>query len=155
MIADLGLGSNLGDRLGHLQFAVDELAAAGCVVLAVSRVYETAPVGGPDGQGPYLNAVVRIGTDLDPWSLLALAHELEAGAGRVRDERWGPRTLDVDLLRCEGFVCADPALTVPHPRMHQRAFVLVPLADVDQSVSMDGVDTAGVDLRPDLALVLP
>lgn len=155
MTVDLGLGSNLGDRLGHLQFAVDGLAAAGCAVIAVSGVYETAPVGGPGGQGLYLNAVVRVGTDLDPWSLLEVAHELEAGAGRVRQERWGPRTLDVDVLRWEGFTSDDPALTVPHPRMLERAFVLVPLTDVDPSVSLDGVDTTGVHLRREMVLTLP
>lgn len=151
MIADLGLGSNLGARFELLQAAVDGLVAGGCRVVGVSRVYETAPVGGPE-QGPYLNAVVRVETDLDPWELLALAHTLEDGAGRVREERWGPRTLDIDLLRYEGFESADPALTVPHSRMHERAFVLVPLADVDPHVSLAGVDTSGVALVPCLSL---
>jgi len=152
VIADLGLGSNLGDRLAHLQSGVDGLSAAGCTIVAVSGVYETAPVGGPQ-QGAYLNAVVRVGTDRDPWALLALAQDLEAAAGRVRGERWGPRTLDVDLLRCEGFESDDPALTLPHPRAHERAFVLVPLADVDPALDLPaGLDTSGVDPRPDLSL---
>lgn len=151
MLADLGLGSNLGDRHGFLQTALDALVASGCGVVGVSRVYETAPVGGPE-QGPYLNAVVRVETDLGPWEVLALAHAIEDAAGRVREERWGPRTLDVDVLRYEGFESADAALTLPHPRMHERAFVLVPLADVDPSVSLAGVDTSGVVLVPDLTL---
>lgn len=150
----IGLGSNLGDRLSFLQGAVDGLAGAGCEVLAVSRVYETEPVGGPD-QGSYLNAAVAVATERGPRDLLALAHDLEAAAGRVRGERWGPRTLDVDILRCEGFTSGDPDLIVPHPRMHERAFVLVPLADVDPEVSLAGVDATGVVARPDLRLAIP
>jgi len=151
VIADLGLGSNLGDRLAFLQSAVDGLAAAGCRIVAVSAVYETAPVGGPD-QGAFLNAVVRVETDLDPRGVLALAQRIEADANRVRTVRWGPRTLDVDVLRCDDVVSDDPDLTLPHPRMAGRAFVLVPLADVDPSVDLATVDTAGV-LRTDLQLV--
>jgi 2-amino-4-hydroxy-6-hydroxymethyldihydropteridine diphosphokinase len=128
--AYLALGSNLGDRMGHLQLAVDGLRAAdGVRVAALSHVYETAPVGGPE-QGPYLNAVVAVDIDLDPGQMLALAHTLEHAAQRVREERWGPRTLDVDVLWIDGVVLDDPALTVPHPRMWERAFVLIPLADV-------------------------
>jgi len=151
VIADLGLGSNLGDRLAFLQSAVDGLAAAGCRIVAVSAVYETAPVGGPD-QGAFLNAVVRVETDLDPRGVLALAQRIEADANRVRTVRWGPRTLDVDVLRCDDVVSDDPDLTLPHPRMAGRAFVLVPLADVDPSVDLATVDIAGV-LRTDLQLV--
>ncbi len=136
--AYLGLGSNLGDRLGHLQGAVDGLrAAAGVRVAAVSAVYETAPVGGPE-QGPYLNAAVAIDTDLDPWQLLDLAHRLERDAQRVRAERWGPRTLDVDLLWVEGVRLDGADLTLPHPRMRERAFVLVPLADVAPDLAAGG-----------------
>ena len=146
MIADLGIGSNLasdvGDRLANLQFAVDALREAGCRVLAVSAVYETDPVGGPD-QGPFLNACVRVATDATPHELLRTCLAIEDAAGRVRDERWGPRTLDVDVLRCDDVTVDDAELTVPHPRMHERAFVLVPLADVDPSVS-PAPDAAGV-----------
>ena len=99
----------------------------------------------------YLNAVVAVDTDLDPWPLLALAHALEQEAHRVRAERWGPRTLDVDVLWIDGVALDDPDLTVPHPRMWERAFVLMPLADVapalvaGQLVERGGVETAGAD----------
>jgi 2-amino-4-hydroxy-6-hydroxymethyldihydropteridine diphosphokinase len=122
----LALGSNLGDRAGHLR---DAVAALGDEVVATSAVYETPPVGGPE-QGPYLNAVVALRTDLPARALLARAHELEAAAGRVRLERWGPRTLDVDVLWIDGEEVDELDLVVPHPRMFERAFVLVPLADV-------------------------
>lgn len=128
--AHLALGSNLGDRLGHLRAAVAALAATeGVVVTAVSRVYETAPVGGRE-QGPYLNAVVAVATDLTAAELLAVAHRIEDGAGRVREERFGPRTLDVDVLLVGDEEVDTPELSVPHPRMWERGFVLAPLADV-------------------------
>jgi 2-amino-4-hydroxy-6-hydroxymethyldihydropteridine diphosphokinase len=128
--AYLALGSNLGDRASHLQSAVDELdAMPGVRVVAVSRVYETAPVGGP-AQGDYLNAVVAVETELDPYGLLAAAQACEQHAGRERRERWGPRTLDVDVLLYDEVQTDDPALTIPHPRMWERGFVLAPLRDV-------------------------
>lgn len=128
--AYLALGSNLGERIAHLQGAVDALARVpGVTVVAVSRVYATEPVGGPP-QGEYLNAVVAVDTDLDPYALLEVAHRLEADAGRVRAERFGPRTLDVDVLLYGDVRLDDPALTIPHPRMRERAFVLAPLRDV-------------------------
>jgi 2-amino-4-hydroxy-6-hydroxymethyldihydropteridine diphosphokinase len=99
--------------------------------LAVSPVYETAPVGGPAGQGPYLNCVVRMTTDLTPRELLGLAGELETRAQRVRGERDGARTLDVDVLLVDDLEVDEPDLTVPHPRMWSRAFVLAPLEDLD------------------------
>jgi 2-amino-4-hydroxy-6-hydroxymethyldihydropteridine diphosphokinase len=150
--AYLALGSNLGDRLAHLQRAVDALADESTVtVVAVSAVYETAPVGGPD-QGAYLNAVAAIDTDLDPWQLLALAHRLEQDAERVRTVRWGPRTLDVDVLLHGDTTLDDERLTIPHPRMWERGFVLVPLADVAPAL-VEGriVDREGV-VRTDLRL---
>lgn len=128
--AFLGLGSNVGDRWAHLRAAVDALPD----VIAVSTVYETDPVGGPEGQEPYLNCVVMLLTDRTPRQLLSLCRELETAAGRVRDERWGPRTLDVDVLLVGDMVVDDPDLQVPHPRMQERAFVLVPLADVAPDV---------------------
>jgi 2-amino-4-hydroxy-6-hydroxymethyldihydropteridine diphosphokinase len=129
-IAHLGLGSNLGDRLGHLKAAVGALRAASRIeVLAVSRVYETAPVGGPE-QGAYLNAVVAIETDLDPAAVLRVAQGLEEAAQRVRLERNGPRTLDVDVLLIGDLTVDEPDLVVPHPRLFDRGFVLAPLADV-------------------------
>jgi 2-amino-4-hydroxy-6-hydroxymethyldihydropteridine diphosphokinase len=147
--AYLALGSNLGDRRAFLQQAVDALGAH---VVAVSRVYETAPVGGPE-QGTYLNAVVAIDTDLDPHALLQLAQRIENDAQRVRSERWGPRTLDVDVLLYDDIELDDPDLTIPHPRMWERGFVLAPLRDVapdlvDAGASWDGVRESPVALRP-------
>lgn len=138
--AILALGSNLGDRLQHLQGALDGIAAApGLRVLGVSPVYETDPVGGPD-QPDYLNAVVVVGLvtpSLDARALLALAHRLEDAASRVRAERWGPRTLDVDVIWVEGETVDDPDLVVPHPRAGERSFVLAPLADLDPALATE------------------
>ncbi|MGH8993320.1 MAG: 2-amino-4-hydroxy-6-hydroxymethyldihydropteridine diphosphokinase [Acidimicrobiia bacterium] len=129
-IAYLGLGSNLGDRLAHLQSAVDGLADRAGMVVAVSAVYETEPMGGPE-QPDYLNAVVALDTALDARGLLGVAKALEEEAGRDLDgERWGPRPLDIDILMVGDDRVDDPDLTVPHPRIHQRGFVLAPLADV-------------------------
>ncbi len=128
----LALGSNLGDRRALLQGAVDGLPD----VVAVSDVYETSPVGGPD-QGPYFNAVVRLETDLGARALLEVAQRCEAAAKRVRLERWGPRTLDVDLLWVDGEEVDQPDLVVPHPRMFERMFVLVPLRDVAADLVAD------------------
>jgi 2-amino-4-hydroxy-6-hydroxymethyldihydropteridine diphosphokinase len=125
--AFLGLGSNLGDREQLLADAVDRLVAVG--QRAVSPTYETDPVGGPD-QGAYLNVVVELDTDLSARQLLHVCRRLEAAAERVRDERWGPRTLDVDVLWVDGATVAEPDLEVPHPRMWQRRFVLAPLRDL-------------------------
>lgn len=122
----IGLGSNLGDRLGALRAAVAGLPD----VVAVSPVYETEPVGGPEGQPPYLNLVAELSTDLSPRELLEVARRLEAAAGRERAERFGPRTLDVDILLVGDEVVDEPDLTIPHPRMHERRFVLAPLADL-------------------------
>ena len=126
MRAFLGLGSNLGDRHAHLARAVEGLPD----VVAVSRLYETEPVGGPPGQGPYLNVVVELDTDLGPRPLLEVARRLEDGAGRERGVRWGPRTLDVDVLLVDDLVVEDADLVVPHPRMWQRRFVVDPLAEL-------------------------
>jgi 2-amino-4-hydroxy-6-hydroxymethyldihydropteridine diphosphokinase len=128
--AVLGLGSNLGDRASHLRTAIGSLDG----VIAVSPVYETDPLGGPDGQGAYLNLVVVIETDRTPRQLLGVCHRLEAAAGRVRDVHWGPRTLDVDILWIDGETFDEPDLQVPHPRMRSRRFVMVPLLDVAPDV---------------------
>jgi 2-amino-4-hydroxy-6-hydroxymethyldihydropteridine diphosphokinase len=147
----LALGSNLGERLEHLQLAVDALTrVSGVRVAAVSRVYETEPVGGPP-QDAYLNAVVAIETDLDPRELLERCQEIEALAARERAERWGPRTLDVDILLVDGIRFESADLTIPHPRMWDRGFVLAPLRDVapglvDAGRSWEGVREAGVAL---------
>jgi 2-amino-4-hydroxy-6-hydroxymethyldihydropteridine diphosphokinase len=150
--AYLGLGSNLGDRLAHLQLAVDSLArVAGVTIVAVSRVYETAPVGGPP-QDQYLNAVVAIDTSLDPYELLHCGQQIEARAERERTERWGPRTLDVDVLLVGDARVDNDDLTIPHPRMWERGFVLAPLRDVapdlvDADETWEGVREAGVTLE--------
>jgi 2-amino-4-hydroxy-6-hydroxymethyldihydropteridine diphosphokinase len=123
----LGLGSNLGDRRRYLRDAVDQLGAE---VTGVSPVYETAPMGGPPAQQPYLNLVVELDTDRTAHELLALCHRLEAEADRVRTATWGPRTLDVDVLWIAGVEVAEPELQVPHPRMPERRFVMAPLRDV-------------------------
>lgn len=146
----VGLGSNLGDRLAHLSAAVRGLPG----VVAVAPVVETDPVG-PPGQAPYWNTVVRLESELDPWSLLALAQRLEASAGRVRLQRWGPRTLDVDLLDVEGVELRSDVLTLPHPRLWERAFVVVPLAQVAPEVVAGRPVPALGRVRRVVATILP
>ena len=136
--AFLALGSNIGDRVRYLREAVETLR--GVDLRAVSPVYETEPVGGPGGQGPYLNLVVELATERSPHDLLGVCHRLESAAGRVRGEHWGPRTLDVDVLWIEGVTVDEPDLQVPHPRMWDRRFVLAPLRDL----APDLVDEAAV-----------
>ena len=126
MIAHLGLGSNLGDRRATLDRAVGALGR----VVAVSRYHETRPVGGPAGQGAFLNAAAVVETDLGPAELLRHLQAIERGAGRVREVRWGERTLDIDMLMYEDLLIDSPELTLPHPRMAVRRFVLGPLAEV-------------------------
>jgi 2-amino-4-hydroxy-6-hydroxymethyldihydropteridine diphosphokinase len=127
--AFIGLGSNLGDRRALLRQAVEGLGARGDVV-GVSPLYETDPFGGPEGQGPYLNLVVELFTSDTPRQLLERCRSLEAAAGRVRTVRWGPRTLDADVLWVEGWQVDEDDLTVPHPRLWERRFVVQPLADL-------------------------
>lgn len=127
MRAMLGLGSNLGDRRRYLR---DAVALLGADVARVSPIYETAPMGGPPDQQPYLNLVVELDTDRTARELLSLCHRLEAAAERVRSARWGPRTLDADVLWIEGVEADEPDLQVPHPRMAERRFVMAPLRDV-------------------------
>lgn len=122
----IGVGSNLGDRRQHLRDAVDSLPD----VVAVSGVYETDPVGGPANQGAYLNLVVELDTELSPSALLSVCHRIESAAHRVRDERWGPRTLDLDIIWMDGVTMDDPRLTLPHPRWKDRKFVLAPLREL-------------------------
>ncbi len=127
----IALGSNLGDRLENLRVGLDELAAIdGVVIDAVSKLYETAPVGGPDEQGPYLNAALAATITLGAAELLANMHRIEAIRERERTIHWGPRTLDLDLLIYGDLVSDTPSLQVPHPRQHERRFVLVPVCDV-------------------------
>jgi 2-amino-4-hydroxy-6-hydroxymethyldihydropteridine diphosphokinase len=154
--AFLGLGSNVGDRLANLQSAVDLLEAApGIRVLRSSRVYETAPVGPP--QPDYLNAVVEVDSDLEAKALLEACLGVERRLGRVRGERWGPRSIDVDVLTYGEASIDEPGLTVPHPRMHERAFVLAPLLELVADPPLPGgrrIATLRVDFG-DLAGVRP
>ena len=138
-----GLGANLGDRVAALQGAID-LLAPHLVDPAVSAVYETAPVGGPE-QPDYANAVLVGDSSADPATLLDLAHEAENAWHRTRETRWGPRTLDVDLLVVGDLVSDDPVLTLPHPRAAERAFVLVPWTEVDPDATLpDGRGVAAL-----------
>lgn len=135
----LALGSNLGDPLANLQAGVDHLAASpGLRCTGVSGVFVTAPIGGPP-QPDYLNAVLLADSDLPARSILELCHAAEQALDRVREERWGPRTLDVDVIACDDEVSSDPELTLPHPRAHLRAFVLAPWLDADPLASLVGL----------------
>jgi 2-amino-4-hydroxy-6-hydroxymethyldihydropteridine diphosphokinase len=135
--AFLGLGSNLGDRLATLQRAVELLQARpGNEVVPSSRVYETDPVGPP--QPAYLTAVLEVRTELEPRELLAACLAVEAELGRLRAERWGPRTLDVDVLTYDDRAVDEPDLVVPHPRMHERGFVIVPLRELEPDPRLPG-----------------
>lgn len=137
----VSMGSNLGDRIGHLRRAIDQLSESASIE-SVSSLYETAPVGGPD-QGPYLNAVVVLTTEIDAHGLLALLHRIEAGRGRTREIHWGPRTLDLDIVAKDGDPVDDgPELIVPHPRAGERRFVLAPLVEVWPEADVGGA-TAG------------
>ncbi len=138
MQAYLGLGSNLGDRLANLQDGVRSLdARPGITVVRSSRVYETDPVGGPP-QPEYLNAVVEVETSLAPRELLDACRAVEDDLDRVREERWGPRTIDVDVLTYGDEEIDEPDLTIPHPRMHERGFVLAPLLELTPDPPLPG-----------------
>ncbi len=169
--AVLSVGSNLGDRLGTLQGCVQAIGGLGDTdVLAISPIYETAPVGGP-AQPDYLNAVLIVSTGLAPPDLLAATQRIEADFGRVRSqgpqgaERFGPRTLDVDVISYAAEISGDPVLTLPHPRAHERAFVLAPWHDVDAGATLPGrgpvaallagLDRHGVRRQPDMVLRRP
>ncbi|PSM37299.1 2-amino-4-hydroxy-6-hydroxymethyldihydropteridine diphosphokinase [Streptomyces dioscori] len=165
--AVLSLGSNLGNRLETLQGAIDALEdTPGVRVKAVSPVYETEPWGvATDSQPSYFNAVIVLKTTLPPSSLLERAHAVEEAFHRVRDEHWGPRTIDVDIVAYADVVSDDPTLTLPHPRAHERAFVLAPWNDVEPEAQLPGrgpvaqllsaVTRDGVAPRADLELQLP
>ncbi len=130
-LALIGLGSNLGDRKAILDEAGGRLSQTPeLIVRSMSTYHETRPVGGPAGQGPFLNAAAALETTLEPITLLHRLQEIEADAGRVRTVRWGERTLDLDLLLFSDKIIAMPQLTVPHPRMGVRRFVLAPLEEI-------------------------
>lgn len=132
------MGSNIGDRLDYLQGGLDGLFDTPRIsFLAVSPVYETTPVGGPE-QPDYLNAVVIAETSMPAQAVLERCLSLEDAYGRVRDERWGPRTLDLDLIIYGDEVSNSPGLTLPHPRAHERAFVLAPWLDADPQAQIPG-----------------
>jgi 2-amino-4-hydroxy-6-hydroxymethyldihydropteridine diphosphokinase len=157
------LGSNLGDRLGNLQGAVDALRdTPDVIVVDVSPVYETSPVGGPDESPDFLNLVVVAETTLEPRTLLERAQAIEDAYGRERSSRWAPRTLDVDLIMVGSTVVDHDDLRLPHPLAHERGFVLVPWLDIDPrgevpgqgplDVLADAVDRSGITRRDDLVI---
>lgn len=140
--AYIGVGSNLGDSLRRVRAAFDSLAALpDCRLVARSRLYRTRPFG-PVQQGDFVNAVAGLLTHLSAEQLLAAIREIEAAAGRVRSERWGPRTLDLDLLVFGDQRISTPELTVPHPGIAERGFVLAPLVDIAPSLQVPGVGRA-------------
>jgi len=144
--AYVGLGANLGPREVTLLRAVDLLAAAdGVDVVAVSRLRETDPVGVAD-QPPFLNGAVALDTSLSPHELLELLLETERALGRVRTERWGPRTVDLDLLVYGDETVDEPGLRVPHPRLAERRFALEPLADLDPTLDVPGLGAVSAAL---------
>ena len=129
--AFLGFGGNLGKPLNNFRYARQQLAKQLDIeVISSSPLYQTPPIGGPEGQPDYLNAVVEILTGLSAPDLLQLCQQIEMDAGRSRNLHWGPRTLDIDLLLVEDLIMETPLLTLPHPRLHQRHFVLLPLNDL-------------------------
>jgi 2-amino-4-hydroxy-6-hydroxymethyldihydropteridine diphosphokinase len=141
--AFLGLGTNLGDRLTNLQRAAHLLGRQeGIVVVASSRVYETEPVGGPP-QPDYLNAVIEARTTRSPRSLLDACLEVERAMGRERVERWGPRVIDIDVLTYGRERVDEPGLEIPHPRMHERGFVLLPLLELTEDPPLPGDRSIG------------
>jgi len=143
--AYLGLGSNLGDRRALLRQAIDALDWGDVSVVERSRVYETTPVGGPEGQPDFLNQVIGVETSLDARCLWERCSAVEDSLGRSRDHetRWGPRAIDIDLLTFGHLVVAEPDLEIPHPRMAERAFVLVPLAELAPDLEIAGLGAAG------------
>jgi 2-amino-4-hydroxy-6-hydroxymethyldihydropteridine diphosphokinase len=143
-LAYVGLGSNLGDRMANLERAASLLDAVdGVRVVRTSAVYETAPVGGPE-QPAFLNAVAEVDVDGSARFLLEACLGVEAAMGRVRTERWGPRVIDLDVLLFGDERIAEPDLVVPHPRMSERAFVLLPLADLLPVTTRPEPDPDGV-----------
>ena len=146
--AFIGLGANLGDRLANLTEAVRLLGAThGVQVVRSSRVYETDPIG--PAQPDYLNAVVELTTSLEPRGLLAACQDVERRMGRVRGERWGPRIIDLDVLTYAREVIDEPGLRIPHPGMHERGFVLVPLLELTADPHLPGGRTLmGLSLPP-------
>ena len=140
MRAVLSTGSNIEDSRAHLASVVDEFAAE---LVAASSLYATAPWGGVE-QDDFLNQVLIVDVEQSPIELLRRCQSLEQRARRVREKRWGPRTLDVDIVLIDGFTSRNPELTVPHPRAHERAFVLVPWLEIDPDAQLGGRSVAGI-----------
>ena len=142
----LALGSNLGNRAENLRNAIEALnSREGIRVTRKSSFYETEPVGGPD-QGKFLNGVIEIKTTLEPEDLLKVVMNIESELGRVRREHWGPRTIDIDILTLDDLVYVSPTLSIPHPLMHERGFVLRPLLEIAPDFKHPVFGTSGSDL---------
>lgn len=137
--AYIGIGSNLDDPISQVRRALEALNGilASCCV-ARSPLYRTSPLGGPPNQPDYINAVAALDTGLTPSQLLVVLQSLELAQGRIRNGRWGPRTLDLDVLLYDRLISDDPRLTLPHPRLHERAFVLYPLYDIAPDLIIPG-----------------
>lgn len=145
--AFLGFGGNIGDTISHFYHAHQQLTDHPQNTIAgVSPIYQTPAVGGPEGQPDYLNAVVEIETHLSPHELLELCQKIEEEAGRTRDIHWGPRTLDIDILLIDHLIINDSRLTLPHPRLQQRHFVLLPLNDLAPQLCHPQIHTTIAEL---------
>ncbi len=129
-VAYIALGSNLGDRAQHLRDAIDRLRERGVTIVSLSGVEETEPLG-PIAQGRYLNQMIAVRTPLAPRALLAVLHDVERRGGRVRDVAWGPRTIDLDIVRYDDVTCNEPDLVLPHPQIGNRAFWQREIAELD------------------------
>lgn len=137
--AFLSLGSNMGDRLEYLSKAIDKIAQIqGCNILNKSSIYETEPWG-YENQEAFLNLCISIETSLSPYELLESLQTIELELDRVRKIHWGPRTIDIDILLFDDIICEDDKLTIPHPRMRERVFVLIPLYDIEKNLIIDGI----------------
>ncbi|MBU2863607.1 2-amino-4-hydroxy-6-hydroxymethyldihydropteridine diphosphokinase [Reinekea forsetii] len=142
-IAYIALGSNLESPVQQLHWAFSQISQLPNTSLETqSSMYQSAAIGGPEDQPDYINAACKITTDLNSYTLLKHLQAIEHAAGRVRDVRWGPRTLDLDIIWIEHECSDDPILTLPHPRAHQRAFVVLPLLEIGADISLAGHDLA-------------
>lgn len=143
--AFLSIGSNVGDRKGHLDKVSELLIESGVKVVAGSPVYETEPYGYKE-QAWFYNQVLKIETELSPYELLRLCQKMEVEIGREKSFKWGPRVIDIDILSYEGEVVDDEDLKIPHPHLHMRQFVLQPLNDIDDSTIVDGLGKTAKEL---------